>query len=900
MSALLSVSSGDWTNSSSWGGVEPNSFLNSETLSVNLTSTYQSSSDLGFQLLPSGTVEIQGIAVKVASRATTPVGDSVLRLRIRNNSPVNPGVVVEVTVSVNRVAAVNSTLSFIGNTPYHWIYLSITPVTITTGGINDLYVLEAAISGSGANQISLLASGGTNWTRALVTTTPASPSSGDTMIIVGKINGTTSAETTTITFDDTSGIFYGTSVNPSIEVGNGGVMNFGVNPNTNYILNNNGIINIGGGGTISVGTSISPMAYGATATIFFNQSTPNLIQLNVRQNGNLITYGATKSGRGLLGVSAATSSTTLYTKENTDWLLGDNLVIAGTTCSINNLDFMTLTTNASATAVSFSPAISRNKTVWPNTEVEILNLTRNVRIFGTSLATWSLHQYTGNCVVNINNTEFRYSGLTNSVDNSPGPVISVRGSSFWDLPQRGILYEPSNLRSTQTSTTGGLSASLRDGTLIFDDVVCYNCNSFGFIPITARPNSVTFSNVWAASASSVWFVLTGNGVGSNLTNGIVIDRCRLMSSLVGGLSLSSLVSSASGRFDIVPLKITNSVFKNNLQGMGQFSVGSFTTNGRIHDISENKFYFNTLHGVNLSPSGIGVNGYGWIFGRFEAFSNGVANLNLLTTNEYTFLGATLYGGPTGPAIPGLTASRFGIFYGGLFGGTFENIYMFGHSSDVIRTTGILLRKIDFRNSFFGSSQSLIQTGGFYPIDSVITSSRHNQIDGNNIIMTRLGTMSSDFSIFRTTPNSFRVRPTVLGGKFESTPILIPAKTGQTINVGVWVRTSILSDGAPTYSGNFPRLLSKSNTANGTGGDDYIIATASLSSSGSWEYISGNLPASLDDTAFEVVVDCDGITGWINIDDMYVSSQNSTKGLKYWFNGSPVPSSTTQNGNFVVL
>jgi hypothetical protein len=136
-------------------------------------------------------------------------------------------------------------------------------------------------------------------------------------------------------------------------------------------------------------------------------------------------------------------------------------------------------------------------------------------------------------------------------------------------------------------------------------------------------------------------------------------------------------------------------------------------------------------------------------------------------------------------------------------------------------------------------------------------------------------------------------------KLESRPIYAPVKDGQTISAGVWVRTSVAGDGT-AYNGSFPRLISKANPANGTGLDDLVLATASAASSGEWEYISGTLPISIDNTAFEIVVDCDGTTGWVNVDDMFFSSQNSTKGFKYWYDGAPVPTSTSNNGSSVIF
>ena len=52
--------------------------------------------------------------------------------------------------------------------------------------------------------------------------------------------------------------------------------------------------------------------------------------------------------------------------------------------------------------------------------------------------------------------------------------------------------------------------------------------------------------------------------------------------------------------------------------------------------------------------------------------------------------------------------------------------------------------------------------------------------------------------------------------------------------------------------------------------------------------------------FEIVVDCDGTDGWVNVDDMFISKQNATKGFKYWVNASPVPTSNSNNGSAVIF
>jgi hypothetical protein len=185
--------------------------------------------------------------------------------------------------------------------------------------------------------------------------------------------------------------------------------------------------------------------------------------------------------------------------------------------------------------------------------------------------------------------------------------------------------------------------------------------------------------------------------------------------------------------------------------------------------------------------------------------------------------------------------------------------------------------------------------------SLITSARHDQSSGNHFIWELYGTLRSDPTIFRTATTSLRMIPLSASFKLESRPVLVPVKQNQSITVGVWVRRSVAGDpSGALYNGNLPRLIIKNNSASGIGVNDFILATASAASSGAWEYISGTSPTASDNSSFEIVVDCDGTAGWVNVDDMYFSSQNSTKGFKYWYEGAPFPSSTTQNGTALVF
>jgi hypothetical protein len=55
--------------------------------------------------------------------------------------------------------------------------------------------------------------------------------------------------------------------------------------------------------------------------------------------------------------------------------------------------------------------------------------------------------------------------------------------------------------------------------------------------------------------------------------------------------------------------------------------------------------------------------------------------------------------------------------------------------------------------------------------------------------------------------------------------------------------------------------------------------------GQWETLSYTTPAVTNDGIVEFYVDCDGTTGWINVDDWSTTTYNDTRGTNYWGNSS---------------
>jgi hypothetical protein len=72
------------------------------------------------------------------------------------------------------------------------------------------------------------------------------------------------------------------------------------------------------------------------------------------------------------------------------------------------------------------------------------------------------------------------------------------------------------------------------------------------------------------------------------------------------------------------------------------------------------------------------------------------------------------------------------------------------------------------------------------------------------------------------------------------------------------------DNGGAYNGNPPRLIQRANPAIGQNSD--VVLTTFGGSAGTWTKLSAATSTPTDDGAFELIVDCDGTVGWVNVDD----------------------------------
>jgi hypothetical protein len=458
----------------------------------------------------------------------------------------------------------------------------------------------------------------------------------------------------------------------------------------------------------------------------------------------------------------------------------------------------------------------------------------------------------GQSAIDIRNTEFRHVGWTNAITVfTATSTLTVEGCAFWDAPSLACLQI--------FSGTSGFVSVVRD-------CVAHNMNYWGNIGNNGtNPANLLYEDCWAIrglAGTNGWFFFVGTTCGT-------FTRCR---AIAGGNTAWTIGNNST--FDVGPIIMTDCVGKCSSNGL---AIGLAYTILSTHVITGYKAYLNSQVGISIGlTNGLKIT-------NATCFSNTASNVQFNGAGNMQFNDCVFYGGPT-------AVSTFGVST--LAAGSDKNVFnncTFGvgtaHSTGDIRVASSQLQDyiLTFRNCLFSSPTEISQQANL-GLGGYLISARHDQTDGNHRTWRRQGTISADSTITRSAGKSQRLTPLSATLKLESASKYVAVKDGQQITVGAWVRKSVVGDGA-AYNGNQPRLILKANPAVFTGTTDVVLDTMTAAA-GTWEFLTGTATVSLDDTAYEVLVDCDGTAGWVNVDDWKISTTNQTNKEKYWSEGAP--------------
>lgn len=816
MANLISNASSTWTGAATWALTETGTGATQTTRSastVTTTNYVYSSAFTG-----TNTNVVDGVLLYI-DRATT-TGTFSVALSEDNGTTATR----EVTINANDLGADPG-----------WVFFKFGS-TLTLDGGTDYKV---GIKGSSAGNVAVYRDGTAgNWTRLLRRTTAATAAAADNLYIVGEWTAAATGTDITVTMDSTSATDYGT-----LDIGDRGVLTWGTTAATAYILQLSGNLNIWEGGTYNQGTVATPMPRDSTATLQFDCATDGEFGLIVNTGGTAVLQGQSRTigkdiDRCLLNTDEAVNSTSLGVNTDTGWLDNDRIAVATTTQTASQCETGLLNGNAGASSLTvdgFAGAgggLAFAHSGTSPTQAEVILLTRNVVVRSVSTTAMSYVNGAAGGNINADWVEFRYLG-ENATSKKGIELATTTGTVTLDYCSI-CDCEDGGLYLTGTSLTGSITVN---------DLVMYNCanvNGTNALSVAVTSGAPVLNDV-------IIIRVVSTSVAVNILDvGITINGLTVVGATASGISIS--------QSDTTPLRSGIS----NLTVHGNASYGI--------TISSSSVYINTIKAWRNLSYGIYFSGINTTIENGELFGNAGGNI-IYVGGHGTLINVTANGDTTFSTTTNLSASVY-VQDLSLIGCDFSTVsgIKTAASSDIVLGLTHTSGAISLNNCKLGASTEVSTQSNLSP-RGIVTSQRHDQTDGDHRYWKTYGSGRTDSTIYNTAAPSERLTPSNASNKVQTGSRYVAVDDAGTKTISVYVRKSQAGDGA-AYNGNQPRLVVKRNDALGITADTVLdTMTAAV---GTWEQLSGTTAAATDDGAFEVVVDCDGTTGWINVDDWAVS------------------------------
>lgn len=828
MAVQFSAISNLWTDAT-WQTVDTTSYLKSEAGSTTTTTSYVASSTF-----TPGIITVEGILLRVKGTTTTPTGT--FSVELYNST----GAASVATVTCNATDITNNNTNLDGG----WMYFKFgSPVTLLAA---TAYSVRIKSSVNATVTVYRNTTAG-NWSRGLVTSTTASLSANDDVIVCGNVTAAATTTVNTVTFDYTGANAYN-----SVEVGAYGKL-IGENSaykNYKLTINDAGLFLITHNGIVEFSTSSSRLPTTSTFVILLTCSARNTNYLYVRNYGTFRAFGSDKIRSAKLTADVGIGGTTLTTNITTNWKSGDNIYISNTeTISTTQVQSRTLAIDSSGTTVTIPASSFVTKGTSPYV-TDVINLTSNFSIIGTSAANATNTSCQIKSILDVDNIEYSFTSTAVFIYTGVGGSCSIKNCSI------------------SNSNTLGFTGAYN----IYTDYYSSNYTIDGLV-------------IGGTQAGGIYF-LTSNLASCILSNCVIIGGAQ---GYLGSFRTNTTISNC------IAANLSGTGFTIGYQNGVQF-LGGVCNNITAYNCASVGVQFGISAGLawylyNSTFSNINVwrNGYGLalysfstIINNLNSFGNTLNNISCYVVSNCTINNSEIQGGITRGT------------WGGIYIDSFVDKLIFknsniatttSHTNWNIASNQFIIANISFNNCSFGGSVNIAGNSTLQPNYS-ISIQRKNGNSGSNEVYKEYGSIiSNDITIFNITPSSQRITPANASYKTSSTSFKIPVASGSTATVTVKVRKSVIGDGT-AYNGNQPRLILKSNPSAGSAyNSDIVAATATNAANGAWETLSYTLPVAVtDNVGMEFYVDCDGTTGWVNV-DTFISNNNNS--MTYYLNGEPI-------------
>jgi hypothetical protein len=698
-------------------------------------------------------------------------------------------------------------------------------------------------SSSGSNATFYRNATAGNWARVLRRATTATIAGTDNVYISDELTGQGTKNDVEVTMDSTSSATtYG-----AIEIGGGGVLSYGTSASTNYHLKLAGNINVRGDGTFNIGTVATPIPRNSTAKLEFASASVAQYGLEVLAGGTFNAQGLSRTSDKdiyycLLNTDEAVNSTSLGVDTDTGWLDNDQIAIAATGSVLAQYEVGALNGNATSDTLTVDGfagsggglAFAHSGTA--PTQAEVINLTRNVQIFGASSLNTTYLLFQTTAVVDMDWVEMYFLG--SGTANKYGiDALTTTGSC-------SVQYCSIRATSTAANSAAFRVSGASANNITFSNNVLYQAGYHGIHVVNATSGELlTFEdNVLIRSVNDL--VLTADA-------GLVFNRNR-----ISGAGLTGVYLNDGGDIGEFASNVVHNCNTNGLLLRSSRSIENCTFyHNNIGNGTASGLMIETVSGVlNVTGCSFWGNRQSNVFVQYGG---------LTSFTNCSLAGTTTLASPTGLAFYSANSIDLRSCQ---FLGT-SGVYAAHSNADIAPYYSTGVGQILLSNCLLGASSEVASPTSMRG-KSYIGSAKHDQTAGSHRAWKQFGTITTDSTIFKTAAPSERLTPNNASGKLESGTKLVAIENATTKTVSVWVRESVTGDGTD-YNGNRIRLRYRRSDAAGVTTDG-TLATATASSEGAWQQLSGTTPAVTDDAVLEFYVDCDGTTGWISVDDWVVS------------------------------
>lgn len=825
-STLISAASTNWLTDTTWKLADPTAESDTVAANAALTTSY-----VGCTAFTPGAIEIDAIAVRLASKAASPTGT--MSVELYNSTDVASVAGTEVVINVADLPTASTT-----NLQGGWIVFAFAaPVTLIA-----LKAYQVRAKTSSASMVNLHSAATTNWARELRTTTAQAPGAGDKLLICGEHTGAGTGNDIAVVMNETATTDYGTASTtlPSVSISKRGTLAYGYSGSTNYLLRISGLLVVNGGGTFTMGTVAHPIPITSTAVLEFDCAADGDFGLVVKNEGTCTIQGVSRTAlksvvQCKLNTDEAIAQTVLGVNADTGWLTSDEICIAPTSRTYSEYERRTLAGAATATEVTVTAGLTYAHSGTSPTQAEVGLLTHNCKVRSVTSTLMAYVNVKATATVDVDWCEFYYLGKSTTgkrgieIETTAGGSSSIRYFSIHDCEEYGIYV------------TGAAhdAWSVRDGVFY----LAATAAGSSFVNATTTGTSYTLKNILVIACTSPTVAVAFADIMGTIAD-ITVAGCVTGSGLAA-INITDVYSKGGSIGTLT--SHSNDVYGIQLTRVQELTISSVIV------------WRNASNGLYLSGSAQGT-----IITTILAFGN---NTNILGYSEGATINGGIVAGDAYGSVRGISNAvgyALGITLNNVKLGQVSGIYL-GHTTADI---GIGSPARMFLNNCLLAStaeidgQSTIDDGGY------VRSSDHDQVPGAFKTWKRQGTISSDTVLYRSASKSERLTPLSASLKLESGSRKCSVPAANTVTVTCYVRKSAVADpSGADYNGAQPRLVLKASARLGVASDT-VLATAA-GALGAWEVLTATTPAAAVDGVFEFVVDCDGTAGWVNVDDWSV-------------------------------